>query len=276
MTTAPFQTQAAVLLAAANVRRHVVQSNVGPTSPQAVDKQAALAAGRGDIMDRPVVVADLWTLVASEQIKAAAVMIGEADPGLVLIGMSPLLRSVVEHSAATVWVLDNRESAETRAARAALYYLRGLEDSTRAASHLGGRGNPSHLEARAQLRELRKTLATEFPDGTNLTSSPPVIAGERSPSPTDPVLHYGERWGTKEQWEGVYDYLCAAANHPNMLAFELLEGTDDLIDRFCQTMISPYVKALQHYSDYCGFPRSDLDQFVEMVQKTWPDANATK
>jgi hypothetical protein len=35
-------------------------------------------------------------------------------------------------------------------------------------------------------------------------------------------------------------------------------------------------RALQHYADYCGFPRSDLDQFVELIQKTWPDANATE
>jgi hypothetical protein len=144
----PFAMQAALLKAAADVRRLVVQPDIGPNSPQAADRDAAIAAGRGNIMDRVVIVADLWTLVASEQIKAAAVMIAEEDPGPVLIGLSPLLRSVVEHSAATVWVLDNEVAGEIRAARAALYFLRGLEDSTKAASHLGGHGNPSHVEAK--------------------------------------------------------------------------------------------------------------------------------
>ena len=221
-------------------------------------------------MDRTLVVADLWTLVASEQIKAAAVMIGEEDPGPVLIGLSPLLRSVVEHSAAVAWVLDNQVAGEVRAARAALYYLRGLEDSTKAAAHLGGSGNPSHLEAKKQFRELRKLLAKEFPDSTDLTASPVVIAGEAMPSPSGPVLHYGDRWGTGNQWKGVYDYLCAAANHPNMLAFELLEDTKGLIDRFCQAMVSPYVRALQYFAQYCGFPQAKLTEFVELAQQTWP------
>ena len=35
-------------------------------------------------------------------------------------------------------------------------------------------------------------------------------------------------------------------------------------------MISPYVKALQHYADYCGFPRSELDAFVASAQEVWP------
>jgi hypothetical protein len=275
MGVPPFQTQSDVLRAAAAVRQHVVQPNINPVSPQAVDNRDALAAGRGTVMDRPVLVADLWTAVAAVQIGAAAVMIGAEDPGSVLIGMSPLLRSVLEHSAATVWVLDNQVGPEIRAARAALYHLRGLEDSTKAASHLGGHGNKSHAEARAQLRALRKVLVKQFPNGTDLTVSPPVIAGERSPSPTGPVLHYGERWGIDKEWEGIYDYLSAAANHPNMLTFELLGDADGLIDRFCLAMISPYVKALQHFADYCGFPRAELDQFVDLVRATWPDAHAT-
>jgi hypothetical protein len=270
MAAAPFEMQAEILKAAADVRRHVVQPEADPDSPLVADRDAAIAAGRGDIMDRVVIVADLWTLVASEQIKAAAVMIAEEDPGPVLIGLSPLLRSVVEHSAATVWVLDPEIRGEIRAARAALYFLRGLEDSTKAASHLGGHGNPSHVEAKKQFRSLRKELVKEFPNETDLTVSPPIIAGQPLPTPTGPVLHYGRRWGTEKEWEGIYDYLCAAANHPNMLAFELLEDASGLIDRFCQAMISPYVKALQHFADYCGFPRQELDQFVDTVQATWP------
>ena len=46
--------------------------------------------GGGDIMDRVVIVADLWTLVASEQMKAAAAStVGEEDPGPVLISGVP-------------------------------------------------------------------------------------------------------------------------------------------------------------------------------------------
>lgn len=276
MTTPSFAQRTAVLAAAADVRRHIVQPDIPPTAPHAVDHRDAVAAGRGAIMQRPIVVADLWTLVASEQIRAASVLVGQDDPGPVLIAMSPLLRSVIEHAAATVWVLDNRVGPEIRAARAALYYLRGLDDSTRSAAHLGGHGNPSHTEAKKQFRALRKTLCAEFPDGTDLTVTPATIAGEKSPSPTSPVLHYGERWGTEMEWEGIYDYLSGAANHPNMLAFELLDGTDGLIDRFCQAMISPYVKALQHYADYCGFPRQALDEFVTLVQETWPEEAATE
>ena len=92
--TPPFEMQAALLKAAADVRRLVVQPDIGPNSPQAADRDAAIAAGRGDIMDRVVIVADLWTLVASEQMKAAGGDDrGEEDPGPVLIGLSPLLRS---------------------------------------------------------------------------------------------------------------------------------------------------------------------------------------
>lgn len=258
------------------MRGHVVQPAPKFTSPQAADNKDALNAGRGAVMDRPVLLADLWTAVASEQINATAVMIGSKDPGPVLIGMSPLLRSVIEHSAATVWVLDPKVGPEIRAARAALYYLRGSEDSVKAAAQLGGSGNQLHLEKRAELRALKRILANEFPNNTDVNASPPLIAGEKSPSPTGPVLHYGNRWGVDKEWEGIYDYLSAAANHPNIVAFELLRDTAELLDRFCLAMISPYVKALQHFADYCGFPRAELDRLVDLVQATWPDAHQSE
>jgi len=61
-----------------------------------------------------------------------------------------------------------------------------------------------------------------------------------------------------------------------MLAFELLEDAGGLIDRFCLAMISPYVKAFEQFAGYCGLPRAELDQFIELVQATWPEAHSTK
>lgn len=71
-------------------------------------------------------------------------------------------------------------------------------------------------------------------------------------------------------WEGVYDYLCGAGNHPNLMAVELLEDTDGLVDRFCQAMILPHFRALCYYAQYCGFHGGDLMNYLTLVQTTWP------
>ena len=269
MSVSPFRVQADVLRVGAEIRDRTVRA-IDPKSPHALAHEQAVAAGRSDIMDRPVFLADLWTRVAAEQIRATATMIDQEDPGFVLPAMSPLVRSVIEHSTATTWILDEQVAGEIRAARAALYFYRGMEDAVKTAAHLGGAGNKRHLEAKKQFREFRKVLAKEFQNDTNLDVSPIVISGEKFPTPMGPVLHHGGRWGDQKQWEGVYDYLWGAGNHPNLMAVELLEDTKGLIDRFCQAMISPYFHALCYYAQYCGFPDDDLARYLTLVQETWP------
>ena len=80
--------------------------------------------------DRVVLVGDLWTLIASDQLGAVGTLLRGGE----ILGLFPVLRSSIEHSCAAFWVLDALVSPEVRAARAALVVDRSNEELKKAAA----------------------------------------------------------------------------------------------------------------------------------------------
>jgi hypothetical protein len=223
---------------------------------------AALAVrerGDADLSNHIVLLADLWTLIGGEQLSSLATLIRGDEYAF---GLFPLARSVIEHSTATIWVIDPTVSPEQRAARAALAIYRSNQEMVTAAAHLD-KTSDVYKAKKAELRAHRKRINEQFPNGTDLDARAPSVAGEHSLSPTDLVKHFANAAGTdSRQTEGIYDYLCAAANHPTLAAFEFIgseaEGhlptmDDDFLDRLIRTVLGPYLMALQGFAAYCSW-----------------------
>ena len=133
-------------------------------------------------------------------------------------GYSRCFEAASSTAAAAFWVLDALVSPEVRAARAALVVDRSNEELKKAAEHLGGKDTETYEERREIFRRFREQIVVEFPNDTDLAKG--VIAGEPRRRPTEIMRHSGSHWGSSEEWEGTYDYLCATANHPSLAAFE--------------------------------------------------------
>lgn len=263
------------------VRRRLARSDVAPDSPAAhFANLATNERGSARVTDRLIVVADLWTLVASEQMASMATIIRASEHAF---GLFPLARSVIEHSAAVVWVLDPAVSPERRCARAALSIDRSNEKLVTAAAHLADKSDPTYLARRRTMREFRDEIVSDFPRDTDLNARPKLIAGETPLSPTAMVVHFAEAGGfNSREWEGIYDYLCAAANHPTLAAFEffgesettshLPTMSDDFLDRLMRAVVAPCLMALQGYAAYCGWDPSMVEGLTAQAAALFPES----
>jgi hypothetical protein len=248
-----------------------------PDSPASGDVEACESElGTREPVSRVIRCADLWTAIAADQLSGLGLLIAD---GSTVFSMFPIVRSVIEHSAATVWVLDPDVSPRVRALRAALATVNSEEEACKASARLGGRGNEVHTASRRRLQDLRAAIQREF--GTEASGGGDVLIAEGLPRPGEIVRHYGARWGDERQAEGVYDYLCATGNHPSLMGFEYvtvdettgLTGFDasDMIERLARAALVPYMKALEHFVQYMGWGQSALDRFHTDVESVLSD-----
>ncbi len=227
-------------------------------------------------MDRVVLVADLWSLIAADQLHGVAVLLRS---GASVFSLFPLCRSIIEHCCTLVWVLDPQASPEVRGARAALAIDRSNEELCKAAAHLGGKGSSAHSDRRRVMRDHRTEVAAAFPIDTDLSCG--KVAGEVRIGPTDVLRHFGSRWGDAREWEGVYDYLCAAATHPSLAGFEFFAADDDgnvmpsvpvsFLDRLLRATFVPFLKAMEHFQLYCGWEDEPLSDLIDAANAVFPE-----
>lgn len=258
-----------------------------PTPSDSPAAHIARFAGRDrsttNIAAQVVALADLWTLIAGEQIGALAHVVRNRD----VFAIFPLLRSALEHSCYVVWLLDPDLSINpgARCARAALAVDRSNEEMATAVAHLRGRGSQAHHEYREALRRFRDEVRAAFPNEVEIDEQL-TIAGERFPRPTDVIRQFGARWGEADEAEGVYDYLCTTATHPTLAALEWLapvEGGGVVIDasmealtRMLRAGLVPFLKAVEHYAGYCGFDAVELDAVARRSDELFGRPRFTK
>lgn len=262
------------------VRRGLTRPDIPADSPAA--HYAALAEeerGTAELTDRVVILTDLWTLVGGEQLASMAALL-RADE--YVFGLFPLARSVIEHSAAVVWVLDPACSVEERCARAALAMDRSNEELVTASAHLADKKNDTYRARRDAMRQHRADVQEQFPEGTDLEAHPKSIAGQALLPPTGLVKHFANSGGyNPREWEGIYDYLCAAANHPTLAAFEFFDEaaeedhlpimTEDFLERLVRAVLATYLMALQGYAAYCGWDEGAVQALRDQSQEFFPD-----
>ena len=273
MTSFSLSALSALLLDAPLVRSKVVARDPAPDSMAEWD----LAACKKDIgtaapVERVILCADLWTSIAANQLMGIGVLLYRRDT---LFATFPILRSVIEHGAATTWVMDDKIDSRERAKRAALAALRSEEEMVKVSAKLGGRGTDTNKAAKAQFRALREAIKVEF--GDLVESGGWSIDGVSLPKPTEMIEHFGGRWGDARQWSGMYDYFCATANHPSLSAFEYatLDGSGssgftaslDMVQRLVRAALVPYLKSMEYLCAYMGWDRSALDTYIDRINE---------
>lgn len=266
-----------VIAGVADLRRRIWCRDLDPASPAAGELASAAAElGTDEPIRRLVVLADLWTMVASDQLGALSTVVASKRN---LLGVFPIARSIIEHCATLLWVLAPDMQTRTRGARAALAARRSAEETCTAMAHLTGKGSPEHVKARAALKELRGGLKQEFQLATGNEAE---ILGETLASPTVIVSAVGTMTGDGARtWQGIYDYLCAVANHPTLRVFDFverdassasLEVSDAFLARLVRACLAVYLSALDATVHYFGWNADETDEFYDLVHSILPDA----
>ena len=256
-----------VLAEASAVRQAVLQPEPAEDSPASHDLGAAPEASVAAVR-RLITSADLWTLIAADQLFGVSLLVRNGET---VFSLFPLLRSIVEHGASVAWVLDDSADTRTRTARASLSALRSQEELAKAASRMGGKGSETHQDAKARLKQLRADVEAEF---GSLDLNPLALANETLARPTDLVERFGQRWGEEREWVGVYDYLCGTANHPSLNAVEYFDRTNptvgaqippDLLNRLLRAALLPHLKALEYLCAYMGWSTEPVDVYIDQI-----------
>ena len=235
---------------------------------------AVAQLGTDEPVRRVIRAVDLWTSIAADQLHGVAVLYEAGDT---VFSFFPIMRSVIEHSAACTWILDPSRSSLDRAARAAVVHLESATAVLPAVSHMGGgKGTPQFRAAKAARKRLFAEIKAEFPNETSL-DEPIAVNGVRRASPTDIVAGLGEDDIRRTEWGGIYDFLCCTATHPNLTAFEFYEfgpdgsvsaqADDEFVRRFLRAGCSAYNDALRHVVSYCGWPADAIEEFVDGIEE---------
>jgi hypothetical protein len=124
---------AGVLAEARVVRQALLQPEPAAESPAKHELSTAPEASVAAVK-RLITSADLWTLVAADQLFGLSLLVRNGET---VFSLFPILRSIVEHGASVAWILDDESDAHTRAARASLAALRSQEELAKAASRMG-------------------------------------------------------------------------------------------------------------------------------------------
>lgn len=262
-----------LLRQAQDVRKQVVQRRMAEDSAATWDlEQVEKAVGSRKPVERIIVMADLWTYVAADQIAAMATL---AESRVHVFPFFPLARSVIEHSGMTLWVLDNRVGPRARAVRAALAHLRSQEEMAKVASRWAGRDSAEKRHQKQGLQDLRDQIEEEF--GSLDVGQGTTLDGQRLPRPTHVVEDFGEREGQPRAWVGIYDYLCATATHPGLSAFEFFDTEAerppammplDFLARLARACLTAYVAALKALTGYAGWSVQPVNDLVADMETT--------
>lgn len=142
----------------------------------------------------------------------------------VMFAPLPLVRSIIEHAAHTVWVLgDGRGAANDMLARAYLEEFASWEFAKQAAGRMGSKTSPDYEHAERRWKTIRDRAIAAFPGTTPTDLGGPArtLSGQTLPGPEEAVqqlfdLIYREAGGTVDarQAQGMYAFLCSGT-HPS-------------------------------------------------------------
>ena len=93
------------------------------------------------------------------------------------------------------------------------------------------------------------------------------------------MRHSGSHWGSSEEWEGTYDYLCATANHPSLAAFEFIDVEDgvriycppEALERFLHAGVLPCIKAMQQLALLCESGAAPIEWLMDRTNEVFTE-----
>ena len=267
---ADFRAALAQLLIDATKLRQQVHRQMGSASAAQHDVDVVTAElETADPVERVISLVDLWSSIVAEQLHDVGVLIAG---GRSVFGIFPNLRSAIEHGAWITYLLDNQTGSEQRAIRAALAELESEQKLVGAIAHMNSKDDPNYKAAKANLDRVRDAIAEQFPgfDGGTRT-----INGQKVATPTEVMAFFGERFGDRRQWVGVYEYLCGMANHPSKNAFLLFDVRADgkteltlsagFLSRLVRAGLAAYLTALRCMRGYLEWAVEPIDEYQQRV-----------
>lgn len=263
--------------------RHTFQElgDVHPESRAASEiRYAASTFGSPELAIRLHRMVQVWGVACADYLGGVAALCRARE---VILSPAPLLRSCMEYAARGIWLLDHDPAVTPtkRMARAILGEILSAEEACKAASHLASKNSQAYKEAKAELDELRTSVAPRL--STDVVLEGPQrawrIEGEALLSPTDAFRHFEKRWGDARTWEGTYDAL-SAYSHPGLLILDFFEQdrsgatvlttTLDTVTRMIRGTVVLYYQFLKHHLAFCGWSSLDFEKWVNVIPNVFP------
>jgi hypothetical protein len=203
----------------------------------------------------------------------------------VLISPGVLLRSVLEHCAVSMWLLQRGNSPlEDRLARAYLEELASAEEAKKASGRLLGKTSDQHRNWAARLKALREEAELIFGKPPLDDEGGPSIRDQRRLGPTETIVWMLSSMGQprdKIEAAGVYDFL-SNLSHPTLYPHyegwmradddgEVRSTMDlDAHEKQLRLAVIPYYETLTYVMSYNRWPPAPQERLTAAMERVLP------
>lgn len=218
----------------------------------------------------------------------AALLRGHA----VMFSPLPLVRSIIEHAAHTIWVIgDGKGAGNDAVTRAYLEEFASWQFAKEAAGRMGPKTSPDYVNTEERWKTIRDRAIAAFPGTTPADLGNSTLAGQRLPKPEEAVrqmfdLIYREAGGTLDdrQARGIYSFLCSGT-HPSTYQAQQLRVPVDHGDHAGTTMqmdvkslektiavaVVAFYNALGYTMSFLGADNAPHDVLTEKIADVLPN-----
>lgn len=230
-----------------------------------------------------------YLLTASGHLGGLASLYGSGE---VIFPTAPLVRATIENCAHAVWVIgrDYEEPSDDRLARAYLEELLSAEEAKKNAGRLGSKTGPTHMQANAYYKTLKKQIIARFATDAE-TLGTRTLNGQTLPSPENCVIWVyalAEEFGSPldaRTASGIYGTL-SAMTHPTLYPARQLriwtEGPAHghviaalhldvgYMERQASAALAAFYNAMNWVTSYFGWSREVLDALEANIEQRLP------
>ena len=203
----------------------------------------------------------------------------------------PLIRSIIEHAAHTIWVLgDPADTANNMLARAYLEEFASCEYAKLAAERMGLESSADHAQ---RWKTVRARAMAAFPDATRADlceDGGRTLAGQKLPGPdavVQQMFDYIHRTAggtaTSRQAAGVYAYFCGGTHPATSRARQLRVPVDhgdhagtafamdiESLERMLAIAVFAFYNALGYTMSFLGGDETPKEGLADRIDEVLP------
>ncbi|WP_133248769.1 DinB family protein [Williamsia muralis] len=209
----------------------------------------------------------------------------------VMFAPLPLVRSIIEHAAHTIWVLgDGKGAANDAVARAYLEEFVSWEFAKEAAGRMGSKTSTDYKDAVKRWKTIRDRAIAAFPGTTPTDLGKRTLGGQSLPGPEEAVRQMfvfinREAGGTVDdrQARGIYSFLCSGT-HPSTYqaqqlrvpvdhgdhAGSILQMDVEFLEKVLALAVVAFYNALGYTMAFLGADNAPHDVLTEKVVDVLP------
>jgi hypothetical protein len=255
-----------------------------PNSPAANDMQTLAdhkPAYPSGVPPRIVMVLYFYLYAASEHLGSLGALYTMQE---VLISPGVLLRSVLEHCAVSMWILQRGDGLlEDRLARAYLEELSSAEEAKKTSKRLLGKSADQYLKQAGEFRALREEAELVFGEKPFDKNGRASIRGQQRLGPTETatwMLGFMSQPRPKDEAAGVYDFLSNLSHptlYPHYQGWMRADDGDvrstttlDTHEKQARLAVIPYYETLTYVMSYCGWPPEPQQRLTVTMEEILP------